>query len=287
MLDILNAKNKVDKGVYKKVHVNFGYPYLKQVLKDVNSHDEEYVVTFEENLSVGPIGNLETEIGQREREEWIRNNLEQIKEPPFSTKLKSTIDQLVSIPENIPIYIWVSENASEQTWIIFITYLLKNRKNNIYIVNTAQLYRELFKKKAKKYIPISSGEILMEELETIYKYTQEHQTYLSIEERKQIEIQWLKASASSTTLRIWENGEIKFVSEEYYDDFIIEKAKGIIGKKKGYILCLRLVGEVYGHIFQYIGDSFIEYRIRKLIGIGIFTYEGSLKEKHGYVIKFN
>jgi hypothetical protein len=42
-------------------------------------------------------------------------------------------------------------------------------------------------------------------------------------------------------------------------------------------MCARLVGEVYRHIFQYIGDSFLEYRVRKLIEKGIFEYEGSLR----------
>ncbi|CEG27120.1 DUF3658 domain-containing protein [Bacillus sp. B-jedd] len=47
----------------------------------------------------------------------------------------------------------------------------------------------------------------------------------------------------------------------------------------------RLVGEVYGHIFQYIGDSFIEYRVRKLIEAGIFEYKGSLEAMRCYSIK--
>jgi hypothetical protein len=44
----------------------------------------------------------------------------------------------------------------------------------------------------------------------------------------------------------------------------------VIGKKKGFIMSARLVGEVYGHILQYIGDRFLEYRVRKLIKNGIF-----------------
>ncbi|WP_084798012.1 DUF1835 domain-containing protein [Neobacillus mesonae] len=277
-------ENIFDKGDYKKVHINFGYPYLRHTLKEINLHEEEFIVTFEDNFAVAPIGNLETEKGQRERFEWIKNNLEETEK--FSEKLQRTIDRLVSIPENIPIYIWVSGNANEQTGLLFTMYLLRERKNNIFIVNTGQLYSELFKRKSKKYIPFFSGEILTEELQSIYKYTQENQKNLSDTERKQVEIQWLKLSGNSATLRIWENGEIKIVSEDYYDDFIIEKAKKLIGKKKGYIKCARLVGEVYGHIFQYIGDSFIEYRVRKLIENGIFTYEGSLEAMRSYGIKF-
>jgi len=53
------------------------------------------------------------------------------------------------------------------------------------------------------------------------------------------------------------------------------------------MMCARLVGEVYGHISQYIGDSFLEYRVRRLIEKGIFEYEGSLEAMRYYSIKFN
>ncbi|MBT2700887.1 DUF1835 domain-containing protein [Bacillus sp. ISL-40] len=282
-------ENIFDKGNYKKVHITFGYPYLRQTLKELNLHEEEFIVTFNDNFAVAPIGNLETENGLRERFVWIKSNLERDEEETknYCDKLQRTIARLVSIPENIPIYIWVSENANEQTGLFFTMHLLRERKNNIFIVNTAQLYRELFKKKSKKYIPFFSGGVLPEELQSIYKYSQENQKNLSDKERKHFETQWLNLSVNSTTLRIWENGEIKIVSEDYYDDFIIEKAKKLIGKKKGFIKCARLIGEVYGHIFQYIGDSFLEYRVRKLIENGIFRYEGSLEAMRCYSIKFS
>jgi hypothetical protein len=277
-------ENIFDKGNYKKVHITFGYPYLRPTLKELNSHEEEFIITFDDNFAVAPIGNLETENGQRERFEWIKNNLQRNEEETENYCNKLQIAQLVSIPENIPINIWVSENANEQTGLLFTMYLLRERKNNIFIVNTGQLYRELFKKKSKKYIPFFSGGIIPEELHSIYKYSKEIQRKLSNKERKQFEKQWLNLSGKSTTLRIWENGEIKIVSEDYYDDFIIEKANKLIRKKKVFIKCARLIGEVYGHIFQYIGDSFLEYRVRKLIENGIFRYEGSLEAMRYYSI---
>ncbi len=144
-------ENIFDKGNYKKVHITFGYPYLRQTLKELNLHEEEFIVTFDDNFAVAPIGNLETENGQRERFEWIKNNLERNEEETenYIDKLQRTIARLDSIPENIPIYIWVSENANEQTGLFLTMYLLRERKNNIFIVNTGQLYRELFKKNQK------------------------------------------------------------------------------------------------------------------------------------------
>ncbi|KKI92817.1 hypothetical protein WQ54_07805 [Bacillus sp. SA1-12] len=270
------------------MHIQFGYPYLRQPLKELNILEEEFIIAFHENFSIAPIYSLDTEMGQTDRFDWLKNNLSNEYEIEFyKESLPKVISQVLSIPDNLPIYIWVSENANEQTALLFTLYLLRERKNNICIINTAALYRRMFEKKAKKYVPFFSGEIILKELQAIYKYSQENKQILSDIDRKHFEKEWLDLSNNAGTLRIWENGEIKVVSEDYYDDFIIEKAKKLIGKKKGFIMCARLVGEVYGHIFQYIGDGFLEYRVRKLIEKGIFEYEGSLEAMRLYSIKFN
>ncbi|WHX97973.1 DUF1835 domain-containing protein [Neobacillus sp. DY30] len=276
------------KSDYKKVNIQFGYPYLRQPLKELNLLKEELSLAFHDNFSIAPLYSLDSEKGQTDRFYWLKNNLSNEYEVEFYKKsFPKIISQLLSIPEKVPIYIWVSENANEQTALLFTMFLLRERKNSIYIIDTATLYRKLFEKKAKKYVPFFSGEIILEELQTIYTYSQENKHILSDIEREHYEKKWLALSNNPSTLRIWENGEIKVVAEDYYDDFIIEKAKKLIGKKKGFIMCARLVGEVYGHILQYIGDGFLEYRVRKLIEKGIFEYEGSLEAMRYYGIKLS
>lgn len=54
---------------------------------------------------------------------------------------------------------------------------------------------------------------------------------------------------------------------------------------ENYIKSARLIGEVTGHLNQYIGDQFIEYRLRNLIEQGIFEYEGSLAGMRYYNIR--
>ncbi|WML58539.1 DUF1835 domain-containing protein [Neobacillus sp. PS2-9] len=280
-------EDRFENGNYKKVHILFGYPYLRPALNELKLHEEELILTFYDNFAVGPLANLETVTGQRKRLEWIKSNLEdeEGEADKYLDDLQRAITQLISIPDHVPIHIWNSENAHEQTGLVFTMYLLRERKNNIFIVNTGQVYRELFKKKSTKYNPLFSGEIISEELQTIYQYSQENQKNVTNMERTHFEMEWLTLASSSTTLRIWENGGIKSVSEDYYDEFIIEKAKKLIGKKKGFIKSARLIGEVYAHIFQYIGDSYLEYRVRKLIEKGIFNYEGSLEAMRYYSIK--
>ncbi|MFD0824677.1 hypothetical protein ACT8ZR_03310 [Neobacillus sp. M.A.Huq-85] len=38
------------KSNYKKIHIQFGYPYLRQPLKELNILEEEFIIAFHENF---------------------------------------------------------------------------------------------------------------------------------------------------------------------------------------------------------------------------------------------
>jgi hypothetical protein len=62
-------------------------------------------------------------------------------------------------------------------------------------------------------------------------------------------------------LRIWQGNQVRSVVSNYYDQFIINNAKKLQSKqmKDDYIKSARLIGEVIGHLNQYIGDRFIPH----------------------------
>nr|WP_144554918.1 DUF1835 domain-containing protein [Bacillus sp. X1(2014)] len=247
-------------GNYQKVHITFGYQYLKPILKEMGIHEEEPIISIHDNFAVAPITNLHTESSQKTRYEWIKSSLRGLEEEvdEYIEEIQKAYLQIHSIPKDVPINIWVCENAHEQTGLLFVLFLLKERANTITIFNTAKLYSEVFKAKAKKYTPLHSGEILSEELSALFKYGQENQLCLTEVERNQLENQWVSLSEHNGTLRLWENGEINSVSEDYFDEFIIKMAQKIQGKrkKKVYIPALRIIGEVYGRIEQYVETTF-------------------------------
>ncbi len=47
----------------------------------------------------------------------------------------------------------------------------------------------------------------------------------------------------------------------------------------------RLIGDVLGQLEQYVGDSFLEYRLKKLIEAGIFESVGSLEAMRFYSVR--
>lgn len=56
-------------------------------------------------------------------------------------------------------------------------------------------------------------------------------------------------------------------------------------QNKDFIKSARIIGEVMGHLDQYIGDHFFEYRVRRLIVNGVFDLEGVPKAMRYYSIK--
>ena len=196
-----------------------------------------------------------------------------------------TINEINSISEDVPITIWTGENSHEQTGLRFVLHLLKERKNKINVINTTKLFAKHFDKPGIKFIPLHSGEISPEKLKVIYEDEQDQ--YLSREERWHYELEWLNLSESREALRIWKDGKIKCVPEDFFDLFIIDNAKKLHRrlKSKEFMKSARLIGEVLGHLEQYVGDGFLEYRLRTLIEKGVFEFEGSLKAMRFYSVK--
>jgi hypothetical protein len=110
---------------------------------------------------------------------------------------------------------------------------------------------------------------------------------LTQHEREDFEKEWLSLSASQETLRIWRNGRIHSVPEDYYDEYMIKRAKKLHGKTKTkeWMKSARLIGDALGHLDQYVGDSFLEYRLKKLIEADVFEWEGSLEAMRYYSVR--
>lgn len=135
---------------------------------------------------------------------------------------------------------------------------------------------------------LHSGEIAPDKMKTLIEDTQ---LYVPLNDslRKQYENEWLMLSESETVLRIWKDEQICSVEEDCFDERFIQAAQKI-HKDRGavdFIKAARLVGEVYGHLDQYVGDQFLEYRLRQLIQNGSFVMEGSLEAMRYYSVKLS
>lgn len=288
-----HTQNKIEEP-YKVAHILFGDSAagcFRQVLKHLEAYKDEKVICVQEMFSIGPIWKLNEEVGKESRYNWLQNNLsdEDGEFDELKENFNRAVNHIMSIKEDILIYLWAAENAEEQAGLRFVVELLKEKNNDIFVMNTTKAFNELFNKGERKYTISHTGELSPDHLQAIYEKQRQDHSPLTQDEREQYEKEWLSLTEKIETLRIWRNGTVQSVPEDYFDDLIISRAKKLHGKRKTneFFKSLRLIGEVLGHIHldQYISDTFINYRLIKMIENGIFEMEGSLEAMRFYSVR--
>ncbi len=266
------------------VHIVFGDAAagsLKQALRALNVTEKETILNVADLFSIGPIWQLHTREGMRNRYDWLRThlNVEEAALLAYEQTIERSIQKLQNIRKEQNIVIWFGDNAHEQTALRFIVYVLKEQTNTITIINSHAAYTRHFHRDDTRHM----GEMASEQLKELYVQPQNLHV-LTTEERRDFERQWLQLSEQQGVLRIWENDAIVHTLENHYDADIIEIVQ-TQSKQGEFVKCVRVIGEVMGHIPQQIGTYFIEYRVMRLIVDGIFDMEGVPSAMHRYTIK--
>ncbi|MGG1688400.1 DUF1835 domain-containing protein [Pseudalkalibacillus sp. NRS-1564] len=283
--------NREDVTQYQAVHIVFGASLsgsLNIVFKKMKLKDTEKIISFSDLLSIGPVWRLHEKNGLRKRYEWLKNyiNFDDEDIDNYQENFNDATLKISAIPENTPIIFWVGHNAHEQTALRYVLYLLKGKNNDVSLIDATTKFKDLFDTTDTKYTLLHTGEISPEKLELIYKNNRKNSP-LSQDERKQFEEEWEALSTKQEVLRIWKNSEICSVDEAYYDDYIINVAKRLHNEQEHdeFMKSARVIGEVIGHLDQYIGDQYIEYRLRNLILDGAFDIKGIPKAMRYYSVR--
>ncbi|UVI27754.1 DUF1835 domain-containing protein [Paenibacillus spongiae] len=294
MMKVTNRRAEASQpGSIRRMHILLGESpagSLKIALKQLKLCDVEGVVSLHDLFSIGPIWRLYEKSGEEARWHWMRNviNDEYDGFHAYKKSFDHSVNQILAIPEEMPIMIWAGDNAHEQTGLRYVLHLLQNRTNEIFVINTPlEMYLEHDNKEYRCTFK-HMGEIGPNHMQEIYV---ENITNAPLTQHQRMELaqEWLALTESQDVLRIWRNGEIKPVPEDFYDGFIIERAKLLHENPmlKGFMKSARLVGDVLGNLDQYIGDEFLEYRLRALIDKGMFEMKGSLKTMSHYSVKLH
>lgn len=275
------------------VHIVFGdsaAATLKEAVLKKKKITNETVITVQDIFSVGPIWHLNSKQGLEQRFQWMSRTIKENDDEYEEEKHREleAINQIEHGPKEQPVTIWISESASEQTGLRYVLYLLKENSNQIRVINTTKIMDELFCVPGQiQYVVKHTGEIAPEKFVAIYEEAAKI-NFLEQSERSRVEAEWLELAESSDNLRIWQDGRIKNLPENYYDKYIADKVKKLHNQqaKKEYIKSARVIGEVLGTLEQHLGDEFLQYRLRELIKQGIFEVEGNMKAMRLYSVRF-
>jgi hypothetical protein len=276
------------------IHIAFGESpagSLKVALREMKTMDPYKVISVSDIFSIGPIQGLDTEEGIAKRTEWFKDRfsndpLDPHYEKEYKREINEAIQNVQRIGEDDHITIWAGDNAHEQVGLSFTMFLLRERTSPIRVINTNHAYEQYCKEEDIFSFPLYTGEVSPEKIKVIIENSQDDGQF-SEEERRKLEKKWLEISKNAGNLRLWEDDQVLFVDEDYLDSLFIQHAKELHLKpgKAGFMKSARLIGTVLGHLEQYVGDAFLEYRLRKLIEEGIFEYEGSLEAMRYYNVK--
>lgn len=155
-------------------------------------------------------------------------------------------------------------------------YLLKDKTNQIKIINASEIYNSVFNIDYSQYHPVRTGEISPDKLLNIYEEAKAY-SFLSSAERKYLEKELVELWDNNSNLSIYLNGHIKGVSEDYYDKYIIDTIKRLQDENTGYFKVARVIGDIMGNLEQDLGDSYFLYRLKQLIKNKVVDYEGTLE----------
>ncbi|WP_251551050.1 DUF1835 domain-containing protein [Neobacillus muris] len=243
------------------------------------------VIGFPDFFAIGPVWQLHETAGQDFRFEWLYEHINtEMEDYERETLFKNTLMEIEDIPEQLPIYLWTANNASEQTGIRFMFKLLSGKANKVFLMNSTSLYESFMKGQDGFQLMTHTSQIEPEKLRLFLEMAA--LTPLSEEERLRYEKEWQELSRSSPqqVLRIWKQERIVNVPETYYDELILSMLEKL-QQNQEFILTARIIGETLSQMDEIISDSFLEYRIRTMVYNGALQLKGIPKSMRHYSVK--
>ncbi|MFJ5714483.1 DUF1835 domain-containing protein [Neobacillus sp. NPDC093127] len=245
------------------------------------------VIDFHDFFSMGPVWKLDSKIGQTNRIEWLNENINLAQDEfELENKFSNTLLEIEDIPENVPIYIWYANNGNEQTGLRLILQLIREKANDIFLINTTVLYDKWMASKEEIRSVFHSNELHPGELKFLFEKSKMVEP-LSHGERIQFQREWEVLAQSKGVLRLWQNGAVTEVPEQYYDSLIINTIEQLHCDQEGkdFIRTGRVIGEILHQMDESVGDSYLEYRIRHLVYSGVLELKGIPKSMRHYSVK--
>lgn len=249
----------------KLIHICFSASArgsLKHAVR-TNLISGDKVIGFFDDLSNGPIYG-KVDLGDRIN--WCKKL---IKEYRFDYTQYLREDyykfnkKLSKITSEDTVYFWIGNNASEVVPLMYTLEKLSLPLENMYIINVSET--TFNKGLVNEFTPRRVGEIspnrFLDFIQTKKKMGKDTYTYLLDN--------WNKIKEERGKLRVYEDGQVITVDEDYFDNEILKYTP------KEFRKCARIVGETLGYSEKPISDDYIFLRIQHLIKNGTIEYRGN------------
>jgi hypothetical protein len=262
----------------KFIHIVFGDSAagtLKYFFKHNESEYKGEIINFREDHSIGPIYEIDREIGLQKRIRWFKEMFKEVCIEEYFEDIEKefadTYESIKNIDENAKIIIWHGENTRNQVGLRYLSTILKNKE--VYEINVSDSYIGDYN--GNYYVPRDFAECPPEEINKFVLTMKK----IKVEKWNRFMNDWENLRKSKEYLRILEDGEIIGVDESYYDQEILSNCTFNFKR------AARIIGATMGKSDQSVGDTFIDYRVRKLIESRKIEYRGKLQTMRDFEIR--
>ncbi|MFF0825346.1 DUF1835 domain-containing protein [Brevibacillus sp. NPDC003359] len=274
-----------------KFHICFGlsaYGTLRSVFRKQNLLQTDSIICIEDDFSVGPLHRMETANGLDERIEWIHSFFKRVEgtSPEDLTTVKAYLlrNQTLSsqISDGSNVILWHGQNASDGIGMSYVVSMLQDKNLSFetidvtaFSVDSDYKVRDLDGTEGS-YVLKSVGALPPRLVMDAYQAKKNMPAPLV----QNLILEWEKWSLSDESmLRVYKQGEVLAVSEDYYDASLLEHAS------KKFQKAARVIGTVMGESDQCIGDTYLIHRVHELIKQGLLEYRGELMPLHRLEIR--
>ncbi|WP_458120871.1 DUF1835 domain-containing protein [Paenibacillus sp. Z6-24] len=268
------------------IHMVFGDSQggiMQMVLESTGVSERQKIIVLRENYAIGPL-DLDTEEGRALRSTWLENNIAEHRDyyseqSDLEQEYNRLLDQIGSIPPQSQIIIWADDNEVEEIGLRHAVSLLQEMPNPIVLCNPCALAEEKYAldhpgaQCEYRY----SGELGLRQIEYALQHRNDS-AVLSSQYKQQLAAEWREISSQQSVLRILDEGQIRQVAPDYFDQDILQRLDTVSKHSEDgqYEFCraARVIGEVYGCSDRFIGDVYYEYRLREMIYSGVLEVQG-------------
>lgn len=262
----------------KFVHIVFGDSAAGTLNYFFQNNKNEFkgeIINFREDASIGPIYKIDTEDGLKKRIEWFKEILKEIyvnnyfkdTEKDFTDMYKN----IKNIEQGSKIVIWHGENSIDQVGFRCLNFILRDKE--LYEVNVSESYIRDYNN--NRYNPRALAEYAPEEIYNVILTIKK----LEKEKCNKLINDWEVLRTSKEKLRILKNNEIIEVAENYYDNDILSHCTSNFNN------AAKVVGITMGNSHHLVGDTYLDYRVRKLIQNRKLEYKGNFKNLRDFEIR--
>lgn len=249
---------------------------MKLALKRLGRSETDKVITLRDNYAVGPLAGLDTPEGRKARWDWFRDHIAGWDEEEPEEEYRELLEKTERIPAAAQAVVWTTRNAREHTAMLHAFSLLSGKPGlPVTVLDACALSEELFNRPDASMFYLHSGELSPDKLVEALRQTGRGWKP-SPADREAMVKEWRAVTGGTGTLRIWREGTVVEVPDDYFDAYLLERLDGLEppADDDGFLKAARLVGEAIGYCDQYMGDSFWEYRIRELVYAGVLDIRG-------------